>query len=69
MASMEFKVRPHGILPGSQMVEVWRNGVFVAGVFPHEDGIRVLSKYMTRTVTEDGLPPAVVIYLGKEAMW
>jgi len=67
--SYEFKVKPHSTLLGSHMVEYWRDGVFVAGIYPHEDGIRVVSKYMTRVVTEDGLPPTVSIHLGKEAMW
>ena len=59
----EFKVRPHGILPGKEMVECWRDGVFVAGIYPHRDGIRIVSKYMTRVEQETGLPPAAVVKL------
>ncbi|GAI95508.1 unnamed protein product [marine sediment metagenome] len=46
MANTEFRVKPHGTLPGNQMVEFWRDGVFVAGIYPHEDGIRIVSKYI-----------------------
>jgi len=69
----DFKVVTHSILPGSQVVEVWRNGVFIAGVYPHEDGIRVVSKYMTDVIKEtepvmargNWLPTALV-KLGKK---
>lgn len=49
----EFKVVPHGILPGQPMIEVWRDGVFVAGIYPHQDGIRIVSKYMTDVFKEE----------------
>ena len=26
MADIEFRVKPHGILPDNQMVELWRGG-------------------------------------------
>jgi len=64
----EFRVKPHGLLPGSQMVEFWRDGVFVAGIYPHEDGIRIVSKYMkymTRVGSEDVFPPSAVVHLGQ----
>jgi hypothetical protein len=47
------------------MVECWRGGVFVAGIYPHEDGIRVVSKYMDGVKHEIGYPPAVVVQLSK----
>ncbi len=65
MPNIEFRVKPHGVLPRSQMVEFWRDGVFVAGVYPHEDGIRVVSKYMDRVEHEPGYPPAAVVHLSK----
>lgn len=58
----EFKVRKH-TLTHKEMVEYWRDDIFVAGIYPHQDGIRVVSKYMVRTLPEGGLPPAVVIEL------
>uniref|UniRef100_A0A6M3MAZ8 Uncharacterized protein n=1 Tax=viral metagenome TaxID=1070528 RepID=A0A6M3MAZ8_9ZZZZ len=45
--SYEFRVVPHSMLPGKQAVECWRDGKFVAGIYPHQDGIRIISKYMT----------------------
>lgn len=51
--SIELKVASHGMLPGRQMVECWRNGVFVAAIYPHQDGIRIVSKYMTDVIKEE----------------
>ena len=63
---IELKVADHGVLPGKQ------NGVFVAGIYPHEDGIRIMSKYMTDVLKEE-VPayhagqwvPSAIIKLGK----
>ena len=65
MANIEFRVKPHGTLPGNQMVEFCRDGVFVAGIHPHEDGIRIVSKYIDGVEHEPGYPPAVVVQLSK----
>ncbi|MBA7623089.1 hypothetical protein ES703_30481 [subsurface metagenome] len=43
----EFRVVPHSMLPGKQAVECWRDEVFVASIYPHQDGIRIVSKFMT----------------------
>ncbi|GAJ15755.1 unnamed protein product, partial [marine sediment metagenome] len=50
---IELKVASHGVLPGKQMVECWQNGEFVAGIYPHEDGIRITSKYMADVLKEE----------------
>lgn len=65
MANMEFRVKPHKKMPSNQMVELWRDGVFVAGVYPHKDGIRIASKYMDGVKRESGYPPSVVVYLSE----
>ncbi|GAI36491.1 unnamed protein product [marine sediment metagenome] len=65
MANIELRVRTYGILPGSQMVEVWRDGVFMAGIYPQEDGLRIESKYMDGVKQETGYPPAVVVCLSR----
>ena len=65
MANIEFRVKPHGTLPGNQMVEFYCDGVFVAGIHPHEDGIRIVSKYIDGVEHEPGYPPAVVVQLSK----
>ena len=65
--SYEFRVVPHLELPGKQMVECWRDGEFVAGIYPHEDGIRIVSKHMTG-VSGEGVniwPPAAIIKLSE----
>ena len=61
--SYEFRVVPHSILPGSQAVECWRDGQFVAGIYPHQDGIRVVSKFMTAVSKESHQPASVIIKL------
>ncbi|MBA7649280.1 hypothetical protein ES703_57076 [subsurface metagenome] len=59
----EFKIKPHNELPDKEMVEYWRDGKFVAGIYPHQDGIRLVSKYMVRTLPGPGWPPSVIIEL------
>lgn len=43
------------------MVEVWRDDTFVASIYGHQEGIRVVSKYYDGIQGEPGLPPSVVI--------
>ena len=50
--SYEFRVVPHVMLHGKQAVECWRDGKFVAGIYPHQDGIRIVSKFMTDVFKE-----------------
>lgn len=50
---IELRVASRIIPPGQQMVECWRDGKFVAGIYPHEDGIRIVSKYITDVVKEE----------------
>lgn len=71
----EFKVVGHSILRGSQVVECWRDGVFIAGIYPHQDGIRIVSKFMTNVEMEpepamargDWLPAAIIGLGGRKA--
>lgn len=56
----QFRVVPHSIVPGALVVECWRDGQFVAAVYEHEGGLRIVSKYMGLVVKEDGLPSAIV---------
>jgi len=61
------------MLPGKQVVECWRNGKFVAGIYPHQDGIRIVSKFMA-DVSKEIEPahargqwlPAALIKLGEK---
>ena len=59
-----FKVCPHGQLPDTMMVEYWRGKEFVGGIYPHEDGLRIVSKYMIGVREELGSPQTAVIMLG-----
>lgn len=65
MKNTEFAVKPHGTLPGNQMVELRQGKVFVASIYPHEDGILIVSKYIDGVEHEPGYPPAVVVHLNK----
>lgn len=62
----EFRVCPHLSIIGKEMVEIWRDGVFVAGLYPHEDGIRVVSKYMKGVSEDKAFPPSAVFHLALE---
>jgi hypothetical protein len=51
---MEFRIKPHSLRPGAQMVEVWLDDKFVASIYPgsgenirHEPrpAIKVVSKH------------------------
>ncbi|GAI90127.1 unnamed protein product [marine sediment metagenome] len=61
----ELRVVPHSMLLGNQMAEFWRDGVFVAGIYPHEDGIQIVSKYMDGVKQVPGYPPTVVVHLSE----
>jgi len=65
MPDTKFIFKPHGELPGKQIVEVWSDGVFVATIYPHEDGILIISKYMDGVKQGAGYPPSVVISLSR----
>ncbi len=61
---MEFCVVPHSVLQGETLVECRRDGKLVACVYPHSEGLRIISRYMTGVVNEGGHVPSVVISLG-----
>ena len=42
---MEFRINTNP-LTGKPMVEVWLEGEFIASIYVHEDGIRIVSKYL-----------------------
>ena len=53
--------KPHR-LTGGTMIEVFNDGVFVASVYPHEDGVRIVSKYLGTVRRDDDDTPSVTIY-------
>ena len=69
--NIELKAVDHTFLPGRKVFECWRDGVFVAAIYPHQDGLRIVSKYMTDLVKEEetvfhGLEwlPSAIVKLG-----
>ncbi len=70
--NIELKVVDHKAIPGRKAVECWRDGVFVAAIYPHTDGLRIVSKYMTDLVKTEpivyGLEwlPSAVVMLGEK---
>lgn len=73
--SHEFRVVPHSILPDTQMVEYWRNGKFVAGIYADQDGLRIVSKYMTdvskeaeSAMAQGEWLPSAIIELGEKSV-
>lgn len=61
--SWVFHVVEHQARPGTWIVECWRDGEFVATVCPHEDGLHIVSKYLTAVTKLFGPPPSAVIKL------
>ena len=61
---MEFRITTHTVT-GKPMVEVWREKEFIAGIYAHEDGIRIVSKYLDGVEGEAGMPSSVVIKFAK----
>ena len=60
---VEFRLGPHAQLPGKTMMEYWRDGKFVASIYPDQDGLKVVSKYLVGVDEDPSYPPAAVIKL------
>lgn len=60
----QFVVDTHQ-LTGKPMVEIWKDGKFIAAVYGHEDGIRIVSKYLDGVEHEAVIPPSLVIRFTK----
>ena len=64
MIMVTFKLGSHMIRGQMvQMVEVWRDGIFVAAIYPHEAGLHVVSKYLGDVTPFTNFPPSVLIRL------
>lgn len=48
---------------GKPMVEAWKDGECVATIDGHDDGIRIVSKYLDGLKHEVGYPPGVILKL------
>ena len=63
---IKFRLSTHSIT-GEPMVEVWRDDTFVASIYGHKEGVRLVSKYFDGVVYDPGSPPAaIVIKLSKD---
>ena len=54
---MEFRIKTD-TRTGKPMVEVWRDGEFIAGIYVHEDGMLIVSKYLDGVETRPICPQA-----------
>jgi len=61
---MEFRIATH-TLTGKPMVEVWQAGEFIASIYAHEDGMRIVSKYLDGVEHQVATPPSMVIKFTK----
>ena len=62
---IEFRVSEHTMTHKS-MVEVFEDGEFIAGIYGHDGGIRIVSKYLDGVDHEPCFPPAVVVKLSNK---
>jgi len=58
--TVRFRLAPHAVEPNQQVVECWYDGQFVACIYPHHQGLRIISKH-TKDVTIDTLPREATI--------
>ena len=61
---MEFRITTHTVT-GKPMVEVWQDGEFIASIYGHEDGMRIVSKYLDGVAHKVDTPPSIVIKFSK----
>lgn len=59
---INFRVVKHSLM-GAPMVEVWRDGEFVAAIYGHDKGVRVMSKYFDGVCYDDAMPMSVIVNL------
>ena len=61
---IKFRLSTHGITD-EPMVEVWRDDTFVASIYGHEDGMKIVSKYLDGIEHQVAMPPSIVIRFSK----
>ena len=62
---IKFRLSTHSITD-DPMVEIWRDGAFVASIYGHEEGVRIVSKYLDGVEHEVNMPPSIVIKFSEE---
>ena len=46
---------------GAEIIELRQDGILIGGIYPHEEGIRIVSEHLDGVQHEAGTPPAVVV--------
>ena len=46
---------------GQEMIEISQDGVVIARIYPHPEGIRIVSEYLDGVEHEAVMPPALVV--------
>jgi hypothetical protein len=60
MTKTDLVVRPHFIVPGANVVELWYNGIFIGEVTGADGpGVRVISRFPLEATTDPRQPPNV----------
>ncbi len=49
---VRFEITSHSTKPNIQIIEVWQGNDFIASIFPTEDGITLISKFIINPVEE-----------------
>lgn len=51
---------------GKEMIEVWDDDTFIAGIYPHDGFITIVSKYLSNTMIDRKYPPALIVKFSKD---
>jgi hypothetical protein len=57
----QFRLVPHSKRLDVAIVEVWRDDEFVAGIYPTDEGIKIVSKHLGLVIRENMSPPPALI--------
>lgn len=49
-----FQIKPHSVLPGVNIIDILKNGVFVGAIYPKDDHIKIVSAHVQPGVIEEG---------------
>ena len=61
---MELRLGTHDET-GKPMVEAWLDGKFMASIYVHDDGVRIVSEHLDGVEHGATFPPSVVIRFSK----
>lgn len=56
MPKSELRLKPNGVIPGAQIVEIWHQGQFIGEITGADGpGVRIFSKYPVKSTYALGL--------------